>query len=332
MDTTRGLSQSISDQFKTRKPPGEAPYIYDQIILGGGPAGLTAAVYSARKRIDLLLLTDDIGGQMLWTSDIENYMGYYYITAKELIDKFHSQVEQFPIDLLANDGAVSLTRESDIFHVQSRSGKHFCARTLIVASGKRSRSLNVPGEKDLIGHGISYCAISDGPCFKGMDVAIIGGGNSGLTVAVNMLPLANKICCVNNSTTLRADGVLVEKARAGKVEFFLGYDVKEIVGKGFVEKLVIRNRESGEIVEKPVRGVFVEIGLIPNSEFCDGFLKLNQWKEIIVDSSCQTDVSGVYASGDVTDVPEKQIIVAAGEGAKASLGAYQYLLRKFPKP
>ena len=328
MTTAREIGTAVTEKLISLRLPKEVPYVYDQLILGGGPAWLTAAVYSARKRVDLLLLTEDIGGQMLWTSDIENYMGYHYISARELIEKFHSQVEQFPIDLVTNDRAISLSREVETILVQTKQGKRYAARTLIIATGKRSRRLNVPGESELAGRGVTYCAIADGPCFKGKDVAVIGGGNSGLTVAVDMIPIAGSIYCVNNSPSLRADTVLIERAKAGHVEFLLDYDVAEIRGKDKVESLVLQSRATGEFIEKPVNGVFIEVGLVPNTEFAAEFIELNPWKEIAIDVACKTSVECVFAAGDVTTVPEKQIIVAAGEGAKASLSAYHCLIRK----
>lgn len=328
MATTKELGKHIVEAAQIRTAPRPAPYVYDQIILGGGPAGLTAAVYSARKRVDLLIITEDIGGQMLWTSEVENYMGFHYISALDLIEKFHTQVEQFPIALLPENGAVALSKVNQTIYVTTRRGERYAARTLIIASGKRSRPLGIESEKKFVGRGVTYCSVCDIPSFKGMDVAVMGGGNSGLTAVIDCMDIVNHVYCINNSETLKADPVLVERARqASNVDFLLGYAIKEICGDDCVRSIILENKGSSEVSEIPVRGVFVEVGLIPNTEFAAGFLTLNKWNEIIVDSGCRTNVDAIYAAGDVTDVPEKQIIVAAGEGAKASLAAYNCLIR-----
>ncbi|MEW6200936.1 MAG: FAD-dependent oxidoreductase, partial [bacterium] len=272
---------------------------------------------------------ESIGGQVLLTSDIENYMGYHFITGRELIEKFQTQVEQFPIDIAMYDGAAKIMRDSEAITIATKNGRRYSADTVILATGKRSRPLGVPGEKDFVGRGVTYCSICDGPFFKGLDVAIIGGGNSGITSVVDMIKIANRIYSIDIANDLRADPVLVERAKASnKVEFLLGYKTKEIRGSNVVESIILENCATGELVEKAVGGVFIEIGLIPNSDLVEGFVELNRWKEIVIDSACRTSAEGVFAAGDVTDVPEKQIIVAAGEGAKASLSAYHYLIRK----
>lgn len=326
--TARDIIQEIRDEAGERVPK-ESPYIYEQIILGGGPAGMTAAVYSARKKVDLLLLAQDLGGQVMWTSHVENYMGFRFIAGSELIEKFKSQVVQFPIDMATGYGAASMESDGENFLVTAENGKKYCAKSLIVATGKRSRPLGVPGEKELVGRGVTYCSICDGPFFEGMDIAVVGGGNSGFTAVVDMIKIANKVYSVINTKTAKADEVLIERAKASdKVEFFYNHKVNEVKGETEAESIVLEDRETGAIVEKPVSGVFVEIGLMPNSECAEGFLTLNPWKEIVVDAACCTSVEGVFAAGDVTNVPEKQIIVASGEGAKASLSAYNFLLRK----
>lgn len=314
--------------------------LYELIIIGGGPAGMTAAVYSARKKINTLLLTKDIGGQVLLTADIENYMGYQYVTGRELIDKFQEQIERFPIDILVDSKVEKLTanqlRRSDYqFTATTRAcaeargnGKEFTAKSVIIASGKRSRPLNVPGEKELVGRGVSYCSTCDAPLFGGMDVAVIGGGNSALEAAIDLIKIANKVYVVNVAKSWQGDEILADQVEAARnVTSFLGYGVAEISGSNRVEGITIEAQDTGESVKLAVGGVFIEIGLLPNSDFAKDLVELNRAGEIVVNCGCKTSLEGVFSAGDVTSVPEKQIIVAAGEGAKAALSAYQYLLK-----
>lgn len=309
---------------ETKEIPVEEGKLYDLIIIGAGPAGMTAAVYAARKKLDTLVISKDVGGQPLLTSSIENYMGYQYITGQELIEKFEDQVKQFPVALLIGKEAENLASEEGEFIVSTSNSQNFKARSLVIASGTSSRSLNVPGERELVGRGVSYCATCDAPLFEEMEVAVIGGGNSALTAVRDLTKYANKIYLIY--LDLVADQILVEKAEESeKVEFFPGYTVKEIGGADKVENTVIKSKEGGEERKLPLDGVFIEIGLIPNSQFAKDLVKLNDLGEIMVDCECKTNVPGIFAAGDVTDVPEKQIIIASGEGAKAALSAYHFL-------
>jgi len=317
----------ILKEPEERPPTGEGPY--ELIIIGAGPAGMTAAVYTARKKLRTLLVSKDLGGQPLLTSEIENYMGYQFVTGPELMAKFREQVNQYPIDVVIGEDVTKLAVQDDEFTVSTRTGKSFVGKAVIVASGKRSRALNVPGEEELVGRGVTYCSICDAPLFAGRDVAVIGGGNSALSAVADLIKITPRIYLVHRSKNLRADPVLVEKAEGSdKVISFLEYVVKEILGEERVRGVVIESRETGKVEELAVEGVFIEIGLIPNSDLARGLLALNKVGEIVVDGSCRSSVPGIFAAGDVTNVPEKQIIVAAGEGAKAALSAYSYLLRK----
>lgn len=309
---------------ETKEVPVEEGKLYDLIIIGAGPAGMTAAVYAARKKLDTLVISKNVGGQPLLTSSIENYMGYQYITGQELIEKFEDQVKQFPLALLIGEEAENLASEDEEFIVTTTNGKSFKARSLIIASGKYSRSLDVPGEEELVGRGVSYCATCDAPLFSGTEVAVIGGGNSALATVRDLTKYVKKIYLIY--LDLVADQIMVEKAKeSDKVEFFPGYTVKEIEGTNRVENIVIKSKEGDEERKLSLDGVFIEIGLIPNSRFAEDLVKLNGLGEIVVDCECKTNVPGIFAAGDVTDVPEKQIIIAAGEGAKAALSAYHFL-------
>ena len=301
--------------------------MYDLVIVGGGPAGMTAAVYAARKGLDALLLSKDIGGQVLWTLGIENYMGYQYIEGPELIGKFEEQVKQFPLEQRIGEVAVALSLLDKGFEVRSDKGGSYRARAVILATGKRPRQLGVPGEEELKGRGVTYCAICDGPIFAGQRVAVIGGGNSALEAAADVVRIAEHVFMVS-LTPLTGDRILIENIEdAPNLTIFLEHEVLRIEGSGRVEALVIRGLKDGEERRLEVGGVFVEVGLNPNSELVRGVAPLNAAGELEVSATNETGVPGLFAAGDVTDVPEKQIVVAAGEGAKAALQAHRYLQR-----
>ncbi len=301
--------------------------MYELIIVGAGPAGMTAAVYAARKRINTLLLSKDLGGQPLWTAGIENYMGFQFIEGPELMLKFEEQVKQFPIEQEIGQGAVALSRGDGEFEIRTDKDESYQAKAVIIASGKRPRQLNVPGEDNLKGRGVSYCAICDGPLFADERIAVIGGGNSALEAADDMVKIAEHVYLVS-TTPLTGDQILIDRAKdAASLTIFLEHEVVAIEGSSRVEGIRIRDLKSGEERKIDVGAVFVEIGLIPNSDFAKGITKLNEFDEIEVNCACETGIPGLYAAGDVTNVPEKQIVVAAGEGAKAALGAHHYLQR-----
>lgn len=310
-------------------PAGKTELIYDLAIIGGGPAGMTAAVYAARKKINTLLISKDLGGQVLWTTEVENYMGYQYIEGRQLMSKFKEQVRHFPIDQEIGEEIQRLSKDEKFFAVLTRTGKKFRAKTVIIASGKRSRPLNVPGEKKLVGRGISYCSICDAPFFEGKEVAVIGGGNSAFEAALDLVKIVSRIYLIDIASSWRADSILVEQIEKEKkkVTFFPAHRIKEIEGKDKLEGITIQNLNRKETKHLSVQGLFIEIGLIPNSEFARSLVQLNQIGEIVVDCSNHTSIPGLFAAGDVSSVPEKQIIIAAGEGAKATLIAHQYLMR-----
>ena len=301
--------------------------MYDLMIIGGGPAGLAASIYAARKRLNTLLISHDIGGQVNWTLGIENYLGYQFIEAPELIDKFQTQVNQFPIDQKIGYKVSRLEKIEGGFETITETEERYQSRVAIFTTGKKPRQLNVPGETELMGRGVTYCAICDGPIFAGQRVAIVGGGNSALEAALDMVKIAEHVDLVS-LTPLTGDAILVEKlADAKNLSIFTEYQTERIEGKDLVEGTVIKDLKSGGSKRLEVTGIFIEIGLVPNSEPVSGLIELNKWGEVPVSCSCETTVPGLYAAGDVTDVPEKQIVVAAGEGAKAALQAHRYLQR-----
>ncbi len=301
--------------------------MHDLMIIGGGPAGLCASVYAARKQLKTLLLSIDIGGQINNTLGVENYLGYQFIEGPELIDKFQTQVSQFPVDQKIGDKISKLEKIKGGFEAVSEAGDRYRAKAVIFAAGKKPRKLNVPGETELAGRGVTYCAICDGPIFAGQRVAVIGGGNSAVEAALDMVKIAEHVDLVSQ-TPLTGDSVLIEQLSDAKnLSIFTENQTEKIEGKDLVEGILIRDLKSNKEKRLDVTGVFIEIGLVPNSDAVKGLVELNKWGEVPVNCTSQTTMPGLYAAGDVTDVPEKQIIIAAGEGAKAALQAHRYLQR-----
>jgi len=301
--------------------------MYDLMIVGGGPAGLSAGVYAARKRLSTLLISIDIGGQVNKTLGIENYIGYQFIEGPELIDKFQTQVSQFPIDQKIGNKVSRLEKFDDGFEAISEAGDKYQATAVIYAAGKSPRKLNVPGEVELTGRGVTYCAICDGPVFSGQRVAVVGGGNAALEAALDMVEISEHVDLVSHSQ-LKGDAILIDKLSDAKnLTIFTEYQTEKIEGQDFANGMLIKELKSGEQKRLDVTGVFIEIGLEPNSEPVKELIKLNNRGEVPINCSCETAITGLYAAGDVTNVPEKQIVVAAGEGAKAALQTHRYLQR-----
>ena len=294
----------------------------DLIIIGAGPAGITAAVYAARKKMDLLVISKDIGGQAAWSGDIENYTGYQFITGPELTQKFSEHIRKYAVNLKEQEVVTDIRKTGGIILVRTDKGAYE-AKTVIVASGKRSKELGVPGEKEFKNRGLTYCATCDGPLFSGKAVAVIGGGNSALDAVLQLANIASKVYLVNITLGLTGDAVMRQKVEENRiVQILNNAQVTAITGDKFVSGLKIKKDDQEEPLS--VQGVFVEIGLIPNSDFIQGIEK-NKFGEINVNSRNETSIPGIFAAGDVTDVPEKQIIIAAGEGSKAALSVFRYL-------
>jgi alkyl hydroperoxide reductase subunit F len=295
----------------------------DLIIIGAGPAGITAAVYAARKMMDFTVISRDIGGQAAWSGDIENYTGYQFISGPDLANKFREHLSQYKFDLLEGITVTSVQKADGNFKVVTDAGREYSARTLIVASGKRPRTLNVPGEGTYKNHGLTYCATCDAPLFAGKEVAVVGGGNSALDAVLQLMKISPKVYLINIGGKLTGDPVMQAKVIGSpKVEILHQTKVIEIFGGKLVKGIKVES--GGQARTVSVAGVFVEAGLTPNTEFID-LAKKNQAGEIIINCAAETSVPGLFAAGDATDVPEKQIIIAAGEGAKAALAAFRFL-------
>jgi alkyl hydroperoxide reductase subunit AhpF len=302
--------------------------MYDLIIIGAGPAGITAAVYAARKKMSFLMVSQDIGGKAAWSGDIENYTGYQFISGPELVHKFEEHMRMYGIAVKEGEEVLGIQKSGDVFEVRTAKSV-WQARALIICSGKRSRELGVPGEREFRNHGLTYCATCDGPLFSGKDVAVIGGGNSALDAVLQMMRIARKVYLINNTAVLGGDGVMREKiTESALVTVINNARVVSVLGDKMIRQVVISRDAAKSVLD--VQGIFVEIGLIPNSEFIPAIEK-NHLGEIVVNKRNETSVPGIFAAGDVTDVPEKQIIIAAGEGSKACLSAFRYLAQQpFP--
>lgn len=302
--------------------------VYDLIIIGGGPAGMTAGIYASRLGLKGLLITKEFGGQMARkVVKIENYPGFEEISGFELIEKMKNQLLKSKIEFEI-DEVVKVEKDNENFLVRTKSQKNFFSKTLIVASGGNPRPLLVKGEKEFLGKGVSYCPICDGPLFKGKKVAVIGGGNSGFESAIYLAEIAEKIYILEYSEVAKADIENQDRAfKTGKVELITGAVVKEIRGKNFVEEIIYQDRKSNEEKVLKISGIFVEIGMTPATSFLSKELvDFNERGEILVESETyQTKTQGLYAAGDCNVGKYKQIVTAAGEGAKAALAAYDYL-------
>ena len=300
--------------------------LYDLIIIGAGPAGITAAIYAARQKLKTLVISKDVGGQVALTADIENWVGYQFITGSELTKKFDEHIEAYKdtIELELGTEVIGIERKNSNFLARTK-GRTYESRAVIIASGKKPRPLNVPGEQEFRGKGLTYCAVCDAPLFPKKDVAVIGGGNSALEAALQLTKIANKIYLINKNPAMKGEKAIIGKVEKNpKVEKVYNAITKEILGDKFVN--AIRVEQNGKERKINVQGVFVEIGLIPNTDFIELAGK-NKYNEIMVNSNTETNVPGLFAAGDVADVPEKQIVVAAAEGCKAALATSRYLAK-----
>ena len=307
--------------------------IYDLIIIGAGPAGITAAIYAKRQRLNLLLIAKEIGGQINRKAvKIENFPGILEISGKELIERFLSHLKKYEIKMEI-DEVTEVKKKEDFFSVKTKQNKEFLAKTIIVASGATPRPLSIPGEKEFLGKGVSYCVTCDAPLFKGKKVAVIGGGNAGFEAAIFLANFAEKIYILEFFDKVRAEKENQEKAqRTGKIEVITNAQVKEIKGDNFVKSLIYQDRISQNLKELSVDGVFVEIGNIPATSFVKDLVDFNKRNEIIVEfETMATKTPGIFAAGDCNAGRYKQIITACGEGAKAALSVYDYLQQKKAK-
>ncbi|MFP1859519.1 alkyl hydroperoxide reductase subunit F [Lonsdalea quercina] len=306
--------------------------VYDVLIIGSGPAGAASAVYSARKGIRTGLMGERFGGQILDTVDIENYISVPKTEGAKLATALKSHVDDYDVDVIDAQTATALipAAEPGMPHqIETASGAVLKSRTVIISTGARWRNMNVPGEDQYRTRGVTYCPHCDGPLFKGKHVAVIGGGNSGVEAAIDLAGVVKHVTLLEFAPELKADSVLQDKVRSlPNVDIIVNAQTTEVKGDGQkVTGLSYKDRVSETEHELALEGIFVQIGLLPNTQWLEGTVARNRIGEIEIDAKCETSVKGVFAAGDCTTVPYKQIIIATGEGAKASLSAFDYLIR-----
>lgn len=305
---------------------GKAPY--DVLVIGGGPAGNSAAIYAARKGIRTGMVVETYGGQVMETVGIENMIGTSYTEGPKLMASVEEHAKQYPIDIMKGQRVVKVEKK-DFVEVTLKNGAVLKSKTIILALGAKWRSINVPGEEEFRNKGVTYCPHCDGPLFEGENVAVVGGGNSGIEAAIDLSGLAKQVTVFEFLPQLKADQVLQDRANAiSNLTIHTNVAVQEIQGNNQVEKIIFENRETKERQEADVKGVFVQIGLVPSTDWLkDSGIQLNQRGEIEVDAHGATTVEGIYAAGDCTNSAYKQIIISMGSGATAALGAFDYLIR-----
>ncbi|NLG64787.1 MAG: FAD-dependent oxidoreductase [Actinobacteria bacterium] len=300
--------------------------VWDVAVVGGGPAGLTAALYAARKNLSTILITMDLGGQVGITHAITNYPGIPLVTGPDLVRLFFEQAYMYGLERLIGEKVVDMEIDGRTKVLKLASGKQVKARAVIVASGAQKRKLDIPGEEDFAGRGVVYCSTCDGPFYRNMVIAIVGGGNSALEAALEMDGIAKKVYLISRGEW-SGDALLQDKVRAAKrVKALRNHEPLAIEGGEVVERLRVRDTSTRKERAIKVDGVFIEVGLYPNSDFVLDLTETNERGEVRVDAHGTTGVRGVFAAGDVTDNRDKQIVIAAGEGAKAALAAFNYLI------
>lgn len=314
--------------------------LYDVIIIGGGPAGSGAAVYTARKRLKTLLLTESFGGQSIVSDDIQNWIGETHISGFDLAKKLEEHVRSFGemVEIKMPEKAVSVRSIKCVengricdFEVQTDKGKVYEGKTVILVAGARRRKLGVPGEDKFEGKGVAYCSTCDAPLFSGKRVAVVGGGNAGLEAVQDLFPYASEVYLMEYADTLKGDPVTQEEIKKNSKlkQVILNAQTLEILGDKFVNGLKYQDRKTGEEKVLKVDGVFVEVGSVPNSEMVKGLVDLDKWGQVMIDSKhASTSHPGIFAAGDITDDPYKQNNISVGDAVKAALAAYNYLLKR----
>ena len=300
---------------------------FDVLVVGGGPAGAAAAIYAARKGIRTGIVAERFGGQVLDTLGIENFISIKETEGPKLVAALEEHVKQYEVDVMNHQRAAKLAPGA-LAEVHLENGGVLKAKTVILATGARWRNMNVPGEKEFSGKGVAYCPHCDGPLFKGKRVAVIGGGNSGVEAAIDLAGIVSHVTLLEFAEDLRADAVLQKKLYSlPNAKVIKNAQTTEVTGVDKVSGLMYQDRASGETHWIELEGIFVQIGLLPNTDFLKGAIELTRSGEVIIDDKGHTSMPGVFAAGDCTTVPYKQIIIAMGEGAKASLSAFDHLIR-----
>ena len=322
LDLLTKLEETLGTSSAQATHSGESLGHFDVVVAGGGPAGVSAAIYSVRKGLKTALLAERIGGQVQDTKGIENMVGVVYTEGPKLSEDLYKHLSSYPVTVFDRRRVRTITKEK-VIHLEG--GETISAGQVIITTGAKWRELGVPGEKEYIGRGVAYCPHCDGPFYKGKDIAVIGGGNSGVEAAIDLAGIAGTVTVFEYNDALKADQVLVDKLRSlPNTSVITSARTTELVGDG--QKIVgiaFEDRRTGQVVKRDVDGVFVQIGLLPNSALVKDTCELTKFGEIVVDGKQRTSVPGIYAAGDVTTTPYKQIVIAMGEGARAALAAFE---------
>lgn len=301
---------------------------FEVLIVGGGPAGASSAIYTARKGLKTGIVADRFGGQVVDTMGIENFISVQATEGPKLVKQLEEHVKSYPVDVMHHQRAKKIERIEDKIRVTLENGAELHSKTVILSTGARWRQLGVPGEAEFKGKGVAYCPHCDGPLFIGKPVAVIGGGNSGVEAAIDLANIVDHVTLIEYGEELKADAVLVNRLISlDNVTIIKNAQTLEVKGKDTVNSLVYRDRATEQEHTVNVDGVFVQIGLVPNTDWLKGDVALTKWGEIEIGKHNETSMPGVFAAGDCTDIPYKQIIIAMGEGANAGLGAFDYLIR-----
>ncbi len=304
---------------------------YDILIVGGGPAGASAAVYSARKGLRTGIVSERFGGQVMDTLGIENFISVKATEGPKLVTALEEHVKEYDVDIMNLQRAKSIQKndENALFEVELENGGKLKSKSVIIATGARWRELNVPGEKAFKGKGVAYCPHCDGPLFKGKHVAVIGGGNSGVEATIDLANIVGHVTLFEFAPELKADDILQKRLYSlSNIDVILNAQTLEVLGTDKVNSMIYLDRKTNEKKTILLEGIFIQIGLLPNTDFVKNTVDLSKFGEIIIDSHGQSSLKGLFAAGDATTVPYKQIIIAMSEGAKASLGAFDYLIRQ----
>lgn len=300
--------------------------MYDIIIIGAGPAGFTAGIYAARREMKTLIIGKEMGGQLIWASEIENYPGFKSIQSYELIHNMREHVESLGVEIKTAEVVGIQKKDDNSFQLSLSNGVMVDSKTILIAMGLSPRQLNIPGEKEFLGKGVTYCANCDGPFYRDKNVVVVGGGNSALDAAEVLSKIAKQVYLIHRRQEFKAFEVLVDEVKKREnIKIFLDSGIKEIRGDVKVENVLIENYQNSNIEEIFIDGVFIEVGRVAKTELFKDLVQRDEHNQIVVDEYCRTSLKGVFAAGDVTQVPFKQISIAAGQGTIAALSAYQYL-------
>ena len=329
ISTANIIKKLVEKGLIRTKPKKSKLPIQDVVVIGGGPAGVSSAIYAARKGLNVSIVSEKFGGQLTETVGIENFISNPYTTGKELTSNLFNHAKEYDI-ILKEHVQVEKIGGEDIKSITLSSGEKMESRSVIIATGAKWRNLNIPGEKEYLGKGVAYCPHCDGPFFKGKDVVVVGAGNSGLEAALDLSNIAKTVTVLEFLPFSKADKILRDKARDTKnIEIILNVETQKILGDNKkVTGIRYIDKSTQDVYTSNVSAIFIQIGLIPNSHFVKNLLDLNKYGEIITNDRCETSVKGIFAGGDVSSIPHKQIIVSMGHGATAALSASEYLIKQ----